>query len=229
MSATAWDCPDCNQTHPRGCHAHTLRDGDRRPCGAPAVRGLTVCTKHGGASPQSKAKAAKHRAIEAASREVARLGARLDIHPATALIDLVQWTAGEVAYWREVVVELEQAEDEDGNPGGHRALTWGVTKVKDGGDDRGTTTAAGPHVAYTMLERSSDRLAAYAAAALRAGVDERRVQLAERQGALVADAIRGVLNALDLSEAQWALVPTVVPQMLRTITGTTVPKETQPR
>ena len=211
MSDTPYDCPKCGQPHPRGCHAHSGRG--TRPCGLRPVTGLTVCQMHGGRSPQAQAKSAQLKAKAKAAREVARLGARLDVHPAEALIDLVQWTAGEVAYWRDVVTAVDA-------DGGHRALTWGVTRVKDGGDDRGTTTAAAPHVAYQMLTSASDRLATYAAAALRAGVDERRVQLAERQGALVADVIRGVLDALNLSAEQWELVPTIVPAQLRLLTST---------
>lgn len=208
-----WHGCDCGLEHPKGCHAHTIRDGTRRPCRAPATTGLTVCYRHGGATPTAKAKAARARTQIAAGRAVARLGMSVDMHPAEALVDLVHWTAGEVAYWRDVVTTIEAT-------GGHKALTWGRTKVKEGGDDRGTTEQAAPHIAYQMLTSASDRLATYAAAALRAGVDERRVQLAERQGQLVADVIRGVLAALDLTPAQWELVPTVVPAQLRLLTAT---------
>lgn len=211
-----WHDCDCALVHPKGCHAHTLRDGDRRPCRNPAVTGLTVCRSHGGATPTAKAKAKAARVDIAAGRQVARLGVKVEVHPAEALIDLVHWTAGEVAYWRGIVVDLEA-------DGGHRALTWGVTgKVnKQATEFRGTdvTKEARPHIAYLMLTQSSDRLANYAAAALRAGVDERRVQLAERQGQLVADVIRGVLTALNLTAEQWELVPTIVPAQLRLLTS----------
>jgi hypothetical protein len=219
---TPYQCPKCNQVHPKGCRGHAKVWDDStprtiigtRPCQLPPVTGLDVCRSHGAGSPQSKAKAERARTEQAASREVARLGVKVEMHPAEALIDLVHWTAGEVAYWRDVVVQVEA-------DGGHRALTWGVTKVKEGGDDRGTTSAAAPHIAYAMLTSASDRLAAYAAAALRAGVDERRVQLAERQGQLVADVIRGVLAALNLTAEQWELVPTIVPAQLRLLTSST--------
>lgn len=211
-AAKPWhDCP-CGHTHPKGCHAHKSEARGGGPCGAPATTGLTVCYRHGGATPTAKAKSAKAHAQIKAAREVARLGRKVEMHPAEALVDLVHWTAGEVAYWRGIVVELEQQ-------GGHEALTWGVTKVKEGGDDRGTTEEAKPHIAYQMLTGASDRLATYAAAALRAGVDERRVRLAEAQGALVADVIRGVLAGLNLTPEQWELVPTVVPAQLRLLTA----------
>lgn len=217
-----WDCPDCGQIHLRGCHAHkVVRDDqgnmtdERAPCRKAACTGLDVCRSHGGANPNAAAKSAKARADVAAAREVARFGRKITTHPAEALIDLVHWTAGEVAYWRGKVADLE-AQDPD-------QLLWGTTAEvhKGSGEFPGTDTTdeAKPAAAYAMLVDASNRLAAYAAAALRAGVDERRVQLAERQGLAIAGAIRAILDALDLSPAQWELVPTIVPAQLRLLTA----------
>lgn len=54
-------------------------------------------------------------------------------------------------------------------------------------------------------------------AALKAGVEERQVQLAEAQGQLIEGFIRAVLADLHLTSAQEALVPVVVPRRLREI------------
>lgn len=203
-------CPKCNQIHTK-CAGHRRGKRPYEPCKAPPKEGFEVCRMHGGGTQGAKDKAAERLATMAAAQEVARLGLRIEVHPAEALLDLVHWTAGEVAYWRAQVVAIE-------DEGGRRSLTWGVTKEKSGGDDRGTTQEAKPNIAYVMLERASDRLASYAAAALKAGVDERRVRLAESQGALVADVIKGILAALHLTPEQWQLVPTVVPAQLRLLT-----------
>ena len=216
--AGPYNCPTCGLIHPLGCQGHTnIRDETgtiigTRECRAAPRRGLTVCIKHGASNAAAKAKSQRIVAEQVAAREVARLGVKITTHPAEALVDLVHWTAGEVAYWRGVVTQLER-------DGGHRALTWGVSRVKEGGDDAGTTQEAKPHAAYLMLTQASDRLASYSTAALKAGVDERRVRLAEAQGALVADVIRGVLTALNLTPEQWELVPTVVPAQLRLLTS----------
>ena len=188
------------------CSAKAKSTGQR--CGRSATNGATVCQVHGAGSAGVKRKARQRVELANAEHEVARLGARRDIHPAEALLELVHWTAGEVDYWRHRVTQL----DDD-------ALTWGTTRIKTGGDDRGTTEEAKPHIAYAMLERSSDRLAAYAAAALKAGVDERRIRVAEAQGALVADVIRGILTDLHLTPDQQLLVGTVVPNRLRALTA----------
>ena len=72
---------------------------------------------------------------------------------------------------------------------------------------------------YVLYERERKHLVAVAAAALKAGVEERRVRLAEQQGNLVADVIRRILDALDLSPAQRERVPEVVPAQLRLLAG----------
>lgn len=186
------------------CTATSKQTGQR--CKRPPTPGHAVCKIHGSGSPQAKAKAAQRLAEQAARADVARFAARTDLHPAEALLDLVHYQAGVVAYWRSRVDQLED-----------QALEWGTTRVKEGGDDRGTTQEAKPHIAYALLREAQRDLAEYATAALKAGVDERRVALAERQGLLVATAVRRILDRLDLSDAQRVLVGTVVPEELRAL------------
>lgn len=137
--------------------------------------GIGACKLHGGSTPSHKTAAVK----EQARRDVALFAARRDIDPGDALLELVQWTAGEVDYWRQEVQLLEREE-----------LTWGVTKVKEGGDDRGTTEEAKPHIAYVMYTDASNRLKEYSVAALRAGVEERRVRIAEDMGRQIAGVLQ---------------------------------------
>jgi hypothetical protein len=144
-------------------------------------RGIGRCRKHGGNTPTH----VKSAVVAEARRDVVLFGARRDVHPAEALLELVQWTAGEVDYWRQRVRLLEE-----------RELTWGLTKVKEGGQDTGTTEEARPHIAYSMLVDASNRLEKYSTAALKAGVDERRVRLAEQQGTLLQGVLVAVLAEL---------------------------------
>lgn len=197
----------------------TAKRTDGEPCKAWAVTGLKVCRVHGASSPRSKAKRARALAEEKAAKAMRLFAEPVDIDPARALVELVQWTAGEVAYWREQVRAL--AESVATSDGGEDApsLVWGKTREKIGGEDYGSTYEAAPRVEYRMLTDAQDRLAKYAAAALKAGVEERRVKLAEDQGALVAQVIRSILDQLDLSPAQAAKVPEVVPTQLRLLTA----------
>lgn len=186
------------------CGAKTRSGGS---CGRPAGWGtehvgIGRCKLHGGASPNHN-KAAQ---VEQARRDVALFGGRRDIHPADALLELVQWTAGEVDYWRQRVRQLEEDD-----------LTWGVVRVKEGGEDHGTTREARPHVAYAMYTDAAKRLESHSVAALRAGIEERQVRLAESSGQLLASVVQSILSRLDLSTVQQELVATVVPEEFRRV------------
>lgn len=64
-----------------------------------------------------------------------------------------------------------------------------------------------------------DRCAGFAAKAVAAGLAERQVRLAERQGAQMWAVFGRVLDALGLSEAQRALVPQVLEAEIRALTA----------
>ncbi|WP_285240077.1 hypothetical protein [Pseudarthrobacter sp. MEB009] len=182
------------------------------PCGLGPVPGATRCGRHGGKAPQVQKKAAERLAEQEAQRimtnAVKTLGLPKDIDPGKALLDEIHWTAGHVAWLREKVQELENEQ-----------LVWGKTQHEDGVGPQGavdvTTEKAGPSVWYELYMKEREHLAKVCALALRAGIEERKVKLAESQGALVAEAIRAILGALNLSPEQQALVPQIVPQQLR--------------
>lgn len=180
-------------------------------CGAWAVRGATVCRMHGGSSPQARAAAARRVQEEKAARAAQRLAQPITTDPSQALLDLVSSAAGEVAYWRNRVDEIQDRDE--------KRLTSGLTKITEGKDRGGVTTLRTVEtiaaIEYRMWTMAQDRLAQYATAALRAGVQERQIKLAEQEGALVAEVIKAILDQLDLSPEQVARVPEVVPAQLR--------------
>jgi hypothetical protein len=175
---------------------------------------------------------------------VRTLGLPIDIDPGKALLDEIHWTAGHVAWLRDKVQELEtvdrltrgtddkttwtkdgdsefhEGSDESGNPNAH-SLVWGQTEYRDkaGGDDAGQTVVeqAGINIWYQLYLKEREHLAKVCALALRAGIEERKVKLAESQGLLVADVIRRILGALGLSPEQQRLVPEIVPRELRAL------------
>jgi hypothetical protein len=177
-------------------------------------------------------------------KAVRTLGLPIDIDPGKALLDEIHWTAGHVAWLRDKVQELEtvgnltrgtadkttwnkdgdsefhEGSDESGNPNAH-SLVWGQTEYRDktGGDDAGQTVVeqAGINIWYQLYLKEREHLAKVCALALKAGIEERKVKLAESQGLLVADAIRRILSALGLTPEQQQLVPEVVPRELRAL------------
>lgn len=182
------------------------------PCGLGPVPGATRCGRHGGKAPQVQRKAAERlaeqEAKETMTKAVRTLGLPVDIDPGKALLDEIHHTAGHVQWLRDKVQELEPEQ-----------LVWGKEKHEDGVGPQGivdvTTEKAGPSVWYDLYLKERDHLAKVCALALRAGIEERRVKLAENQGALVAEAIRRILAALGLTPEQQALVPRIVPEQLR--------------
>ncbi len=193
-------------------------------CGGVAMAGQNVCRYHGGNAAQSL-KAGEQRVAEEKARAlVETYGRKIETTATEALLDEVQWTAGHVAWLRERVQEIENAatlavSDEDDGPsvGTQDALVWGVTKRKSGGHDGGTTEEAAPNIWLKLYQQERTHLVRVCAEAIKAGIEERRVRLAESQGALVAQAIRAILADLNLTGAQQQLVSEVVPRHLRAL------------
>ena len=192
------------------CRARSKSTGQQ--CGNWAVEGLTVCRIHGGATAAAKAKAA--RAVERAGAEAAarQFGILIDTSPQQALLDEVQRAAGMVAYYG---ARVEEIANEDAGK-----LVRGITKIENREGfqpGRTSTVEPGVHVWVTLWNEERDRLTRVAAAAIRAGIEERRVELAEQQGLMIAAVIRRILGRLELSPSQQVLVGEVVPDELRAL------------
>lgn len=195
----------------RKCNGKSKRTGG--PCGAMACVGLEKCATHCGLSKAERDKAAaRFLADQEARKAVATYGLPLDVSPTEALLDEVRYSAGHVAWLREKVRELRDAD-----------LVWGITEETEKGATEfpGTdvTSAARANIWLELYYRERKHLVDVTKAAIGAGIEERRVRLAEAQGALVASVIRGILADLSLSDDQQALVPQVVPRHLRALAG----------
>jgi len=192
---------------------HLKFPGER--CRQGVMKGQTLCIAHGGRI-KKNIMAAERRATEVRARQlVETYGRKIETTATEALLEEVQWTAGHVAWLRERVQEIEAgaAAAEDGE----HPLVWGTVRRKSGGEDWGETQEAAPSVWLKLYQAERAHLVKVCSEALRAGIEERRVKLAESQGALVAQVIRAILGDLDLSVEQQALVPDVVPRHLRAL------------
>lgn len=207
-----WPIPD-----EKRCTAHLNRNHKTDPggrCPLPARAGQKVCGMHGGKTPQAL-KVAKDRVIEEKARRlVDTYGLKVETTATEALLEEVQWTAGHVAWLRQRVQEIEQYSS---NSDSENPLVWGVTRRKEGGEDRGVTEEAAPSIWLKLYQTERTHLVKVCTEAIRAGIEERRVRLAESQGALVAEAIQAILNDLHLSVDQQALIAEVVPRHLRAL------------
>lgn len=145
-----------------------------------------------------------------AEKAVATFGLPREIDPRDALLEEVHRTAGAVAWLHEQVQAL-RAED----------VVWGVTEevTKDAGEFPGvdTTRAAKVNVWVELYARERTHLVRVCKEAIGAGLEERRVRLAEQQGAMLAGVIKAILGDLDLSPEQQATAAKVVPFRLRSV------------
>lgn len=156
--------------------------------------GLGRCKRHGGASPSYLPELQRLAAIQA----VETYGIPVKTDPQTALEEELDRTAGHVAWLRIQVGDLE--EDGLGGPVG-----------SEGVNDVGVQMHPRyePHLMLRLYKDERKHLAQVAKLCIDAGIEERRVKLAEAQGHLIAKAITGILKELgiDMSDPK---VPKVV-------------------
>lgn len=158
----------------RLCAAHRKSDGE--PCRGPAMRGATVCRKHGGGAPQVRAASARRLAVqrleERLEQDAERLDLPRDVDPATALQEELNRTARHV----------EGLEDR-------------LTRLV-----RGELPATGSELAAVLQIVTFERqhLASLARTGLAAGLTERRALIDERTAQELDRVITGVLTDLGI-------------------------------
>ncbi|MBU6428716.1 MAG: hypothetical protein KGR26_06900 [Cyanobacteria bacterium REEB65] len=144
-----------------------------------------------------------HRAVET-------YGLRVDIDPAEALLEEVYWTAGHVQWLRGIIQSL--APD---------ALTWGIAEEAEKGATEfpGTDVLkkASVNVWLQLYQVERKHLVDVCTAALKVGIEKRRVDLAERQGDMIAEVFRRVFDdpEFGLDEAQREVARGIASRHLR--------------
>lgn len=193
---TACECglPHVLKNGKPSCSAHSLGrlrpEIAGKPCRQAPINGGAVCKVHGGSSRHVKAKAEK-RVVEAeAGRHLETLAWSLgeyvpDSDPGEVILEQIGWRVGHVRWLR----ARAQAVDPD-------ALTWGRTKDKVGGQDGGVTFEAKPNAWVVLYFEQARELERLCVEAVRCGLEERRVRLAEQQADQWVRLIDGVLSEL---------------------------------
>ncbi len=204
---------------------------DGQPCKAWPIKGAEVCRVHGGRAPQVKAAAKRRRVLGEAQEELNRLGVPIEVDTAEAMLQMVYEAAGNVAFLRKRIQQLEQ--------GGRLTGDFDADDVVSalGAEDNRRASIAGrvdpknwkgePHVLVTMYNEERERLVRWSKSSRDANVEEHRVKLAERQGEMLARVLRvlleSVLSALVSAGAPESLVRQVwtseVPGIVRRALG----------
>lgn len=165
--------------------------------------GVGRCKWHGGASPQAEVTGV----VQLARREAVVMGAPLEnLTPEVALLECIRIAGGEVAYASEQIAELDP-DEAVGPVTTTRPLKW--EKGAESPTER--VFEEGPPALHIWIEvraKAMDRLVKYSEVAIKAGLEERRVRVAEAQGHLMAEAVKGIL--VDLGVADDPRAPEVV-------------------
>lgn len=179
------------------CRART---GKGTPCEKEAGwgtdhKGIGRCRLHGGATPNAQVAGA----VTLARREAGVMGIPIDIAPHEAILECIRIAAGEVAYCSERISALSL---------GDAAGPVETSEEVSSGDWTQEKKTMGPpalHIWIKARHVAMDRLVNYSAIALKAGVEERQVQVAERYGESFVAFIRGFLARMGMEDDPRAL------------------------
>lgn len=189
-----------------GCaknHCHGIkRDGSGDLCHQAAGWGtkhvgVGNCKLHLGNSPSHKT-AAK---IEIARQAAATYGLPVEIHPAQALLEEVQRTAGHVAWLGAIIAGMQQSD-----------LVWGVVEETDrpfgenGSGGVETKSKAVPSVWLNLYQAERKHLAAVARDALGADAAGRVAAVFEQIGGTFVAMFERAMDQADLNAGQRAAI-----------------------
>lgn len=117
----------------------------------------------------------------------------LEVDPHTALLEELERTAGHVAWLRLKVDKIAQADGED-------ALVGPVGQSGPSESGGVHHPSIEPSVWLKLYQAERKHLMDIAKACIAAGIEERRVKLAEQQGELMAKVIQGILKDLGVAD-----------------------------
>jgi hypothetical protein len=158
-------------------------------------KGVGTCSNHLGSTDRAEVAGQ----VFLAKREAMVMGVPLNIEPHEAILECIRIAAGEVAYASERIAALQAGEavgpvvSRTDRPlkeeKGAESPDYRVEEIREDSPDL--------HIWIKVRHLAMDRLVQYSAVAIKAGIEERRVQLAESQGQLLVTVIRGVLEQVE--------------------------------
>lgn len=202
-------CQDCGKVHKTrtgttACKAHLSGSGKTLPCSRPPIKGGFVCRTHGGALVKTQIAAAERLALMSAQGEIADLMRECDIpeqHPIDGLLEVVRVSGsmmrlltikvGELAEdpeIKEVLVESKDGSLSTKRVAGDDAF-WGLNAQGE----------ATPSIYVQLLRIWTERYERACKTALEAGIEERRIRLAEDTSETFFNALAKAVMAAGLS------------------------------
>lgn len=190
------------ENNDRQCTAKSKRSQQR--CQKIAMLGQRVCSIHGGKTPVAIEKGKRVVAEQKARAALVNFGLPVEVDPHSALLQELHRTAGAVQWLGDQVQDLNRDE-----------ITWNLTEDVEGHPTSSTTRSATPHVYIGLWQQERKHLVDVSKACINAGIEERRVRLAEQAGQQLAQVVRAVLARLNLTEEQKGVALVAVPEEFR--------------
>lgn len=187
-----------------------LNDKGIRICGAKKLNGPGWCglqaghrTDHPGYGPCSRHMGRTPMVTKGAFRQMARsMGDPIHINPADGMAATIAATAGHVAWLERKVAEFRFSEK---------------TRLDEDGVETEVAMTPNQKQWWAIYGEERDRLIKYSEVAIRAGLAERSVRLAEKQGEMLSLVVDKILDGLGLTDEQLLRVPDVVPAAMRSV------------
>jgi hypothetical protein len=188
----------------RTCWA-TKRNGER--CKGTVVFGTRVCRMHGGTTKKAQVAAGKRQAIAETRALVGRLGTPVEADPRAVLLEMVYSAYGMQLSLAALLQQYDAADLADDDP----QVRMRLRSVQN------------------MYGYWSEKAAQFSALAVRAGIEERLVKLAESQAMTVVQVLRGALSAVALPpETERELLQAVAVQLRALMPGGRSPDAGEP-
>lgn len=216
--------PGCGKIHlmangAPACRGHLSSDGIT-PCKKAPIAGGFVCRTHGGALTRTRVAAAERLAMMSAQGEIAELMRECDIpeqHPIDGLLEVVRVSGSMMRLLTIKVGELKEepeveevlVESSSGDLG---------TRRRSSGDAFWGLNAQGemaPHVYVNLLRMWTERYERACKTALEAGIEERRIRLAEDTSETFFAALGKAIAVAGLDPAEQAQLTKALANELR--------------
>lgn len=218
-------CEACGKIHvtPKGnvaCKAHLSdRSEQLTPCSRDPIRGGFVCRSHGGAIKATQVAAQERLALMSAQGEIANLMRECDIpeqHPIDGLLEVVRVSG---SMMRLLTIKVGELAEE---PVIHEVLeetdnSIEIRRVTDGEAFWGLNAREemAPSIFVGMLHQWTERYERACKTALDAGIEERRIQLAEDTSETFFLALGKAVQSAGLDPATRAALNTALAAELR--------------
>lgn len=218
-------CSDCGKIHVTmhggpACRAHITGTNKTVPCQKSPINGAAVCRSHGGALTKTKVAAEERLALMSAQGEIATLMRECDIpeqHPIDGLLEVVRVSGSMMRLLTIKVGELRE------NPSVTEVLVEGAggslstKRVADEEAFWGLNSAGEmvPHTYVQLLKVWTERYERACKTALEAGIEERRIRLAEDTSDTFFTALQKAVVVAELDPAARAALQQALANELR--------------